>query len=539
MAGRSAYERRLDDDLRRRASTHPVPAGGPRFSLLTTVYQRTDPSLFAETADCLRAQTYPFDEWIVLAHGPVQPALDRLLDEYARAPRFRLMRLPENLGIMGGMRVCLDAARGDYVVPMDADDLLTRDALQVLAAEIVRRGAPQLLYSDEDILIDGVPRAPYRRPDWDPVLNLASSYVWHLCAIRREDALRLELYTDPGASWCHDWDTMFRVSDTGSEPVHIAEVLYHWRQHPASSTNRPDPESGSRRSQRHLLERQIARRTAPERYRVVEFPIFRGAPEWHVSRLPVDPPAVDLLCVGDSQLAPGVPASSRRVVGARAAAPPRRWYSRLLRGRTDGTPAAVTAGALREALAAGTAPRVALVSSAVETEGVEWWWEAVRLLELHPDVAAVGGAVLDRAGRIVCAAPVVDSAGRWIVPQAGRPANDPGPFAIALKPHCVAGVPTDLFVAERPLLADVLGALPADAPLSGLGARLGLAALSRGRRVVFSPLIRATLCGPSLDEAPAGAADAAVCAALDAGGRAALAGRVLSAAGFLVDAPAA
>ena len=61
----------------------------------------------------------------------------------------------------------------------------------------------------------------------DPVLNLASSYIWHLCCIRRDAALREGLYTDPGATWCHDWDTSFRIARSGEAPLHVPEVLYH------------------------------------------------------------------------------------------------------------------------------------------------------------------------------------------------------------------------------------------------------------------------------------------------------------------------
>ena len=194
-----------------------------------------------------------------------------------------------------------------------------------------------------------------------------------------------------------------------------------------------------------------------------------------------------------------------------------------------------TAGALRRALASSDAPRVLVVSDAVEFTGAEGWWEAIRLFELFPEVAVVSGYLLDRSGRVVDGAPLVFPEGRVVVPQAGRPADDPGPFAIALKPHCVAGVPTDLFMAERTLLRAVVDALPDDAPLAGLGLRLGLAALANGRRVAFSPLIRANVVGARVDDTPAGALQAALAEALAAGGREAVCGRVLSAAGFIED----
>src|SRR5204863_9179756 len=151
---------------------------------------------------------------------------------------------------IAGMRKCLEVAEGEYVIPFDADDVLVRDALETLSEEIANSAGPSFLYSDEDMLVDDLPTAPYLRPDWDPVLNLCTSYAFHLCAFRRHDALELGVYTDSAVEWCHDWDTITRFADSGHGPVHVSEILYHWRTHRASSTNRPRPYEGSLESQR-------------------------------------------------------------------------------------------------------------------------------------------------------------------------------------------------------------------------------------------------------------------------------------------------
>jgi glycosyltransferase involved in cell wall biosynthesis len=159
-----SHTARLEADLQRRAQVASPPgAASVRFSILTTVYERTDAALFAETAACLRGQTLPLHEWVVLAHGPVPAALDRLLDEYAGDPSFRLMRLPTNLGIMGGMRVCLEAASGDYIVPMDADDLLTVDALQVRTGWSAAELAVRLLELEFTGQVARMPGGLYQR----------------------------------------------------------------------------------------------------------------------------------------------------------------------------------------------------------------------------------------------------------------------------------------------------------------------------------------------------------------------------------------
>ena len=469
---RGGYARWLARHVAQRASRYPLPSPAAKFSILTTVYQGTDAALLRATAASVAAQTLPAHEWLILAHGPTGAGLDALLEELAGRPNVRLARLPQNLGISGGMRHCLEGASGEYAVPLDADDLLTADALQVLAAEIAARGAPEFLYSDEDLLIDGAPAQPYRRPDWDPVLNLESSYVWHLCAFRRARALELGVYGDAGTDWCHDWDTVTRFANAGHAPVHVREVLYHWRQHARSSTNRPGANPDSLSSTHTLLERERLRRPRPELFALRHFPIDRGVPEWHIGRRRVEPRPADLvLLVDDIDRAllalgsmeehydyrpqrvilcvrPKLPEPSLRVVEQFAHALCAPGGSEEPVQRIAGTDLAAIAAALR----AARAPLVWLMSDAIRVEDGEAPWEALRLMELHPQVRLACGRLVDRDGRIT--------------PEAG-------PYVLGLKPHQVAMPTPGLLFAERAFLLAALERLPASA------------------EIAYSPLIRA------------------------------------------------
>ena len=125
----------------------PIPVS---FSILTCVYERSPAELFRATASSVLSQTYTNFEWIVVAQGPIPPALSEAISEFTRHSRVRHIRLEQNLGIVGGMRKSLEAATGEYVLPLDGDDLLTPDALECLAHSIVAHARPEFIYSDED-----------------------------------------------------------------------------------------------------------------------------------------------------------------------------------------------------------------------------------------------------------------------------------------------------------------------------------------------------------------------------------------------------
>jgi glycosyltransferase involved in cell wall biosynthesis len=470
----------LSGTIAARRYSYPLPPRVPSMSVLTTVYSGTPAALFEQTADSLLRQTHSFFEWIILAHGGISEELDAALGRLEPSPGVRVLRRTHNLGIVGGMRECLLAAQGEYVVPVDADDLLTPDAIQVLASAIGRRKTPPLLvYSDEDVWRDQRPDSPYARADFDPVLNLEASYIWHLCAIRRDAALARGLYTDPAMEYCHDWDSVTRIAGV-EDPVHVPEVIYHWRHHAESHTNRNQQHPGSLDSTRHLLERTRAGLASPARYEVGEFPIFRGAREWYLRRRPVEPPPVAVILVCGSQSSARL-ASDRIVDSA---------FPFVQVASAEGHCEA--AAIVRELGKSGVARYAAVLSTHVVPEGDGWIWEAVRLFECHASLALCGGRLFDENGTTTRSCGVLDDDSMLAHPFVGLGRLDPGPFALALKPHLVATVPDDFCV----IATDVLSADAATgAPACGrsLGLRLAAEAWARGRTVAYSPLIEARL----------------------------------------------
>ena len=144
-----------------RSAEYPIGESPISFSLLTTVYEKSDAGFLSEAAHSIFDQSYSVLEWILLAQGPLSSAVERVLVDIKAHRQCRVLREERNLGIILGLQRCLAAANGDYLIPVDADDLLTADALQIMAYSIYRHNRPALVYSDEDRLEDGIPGTPY------------------------------------------------------------------------------------------------------------------------------------------------------------------------------------------------------------------------------------------------------------------------------------------------------------------------------------------------------------------------------------------
>jgi glycosyltransferase involved in cell wall biosynthesis len=484
------YPQWLERRIAAREDWYAVPDDPPGVSVITPVYEGSETGLLEELASALDQQRVPFREWIIATDGAVRVDLaERLAAMSAADARVRVLHGPRR-GILATMRAAFEASSSDYITPIDADDLITPDALAILASAIAAAGRPALVYSDEDIVDTGGVRDPFLRPDWDPVLHASGSYIWHLIAYRRDVGVDVGLYVDDGANWCHDWDTVDRIAAAGHRPVHVPEVLYHWRHHARSSSNTADPTTGSQQSVRHVMERMIERGPHAERYGVELFPIDRGASEWSIVRRPVDPTPTALLVTTDRP----EPVSSFLRSVARTCPTP---FTSVRIVALDAGP---WASALANTLGQLDVPLVVVASDAVDLLRVDWYWAAVGILERHPEVAVVTGRIVDVHGHVVAGGEVGDpESGALVRPLAGRSLADPGPYAFALKPHTVSAVTTRLFVAERAALLDALVQSPAD------GVALADHLDSAGRTVAYTPLLEARISSPDapLDGAPA------------------------------------
>ncbi|MCK1291977.1 glycosyltransferase [Bradyrhizobium sp. 30] len=440
-----SYSDWLEMHLSERQSRYQPMTEVVSVSLITTVYEGTSIDLLDALAGSVLAQTSKAAEWIIVAHGPIAPdALAHIVRQGADHWRATVIVESSPLGIMGAMRRGLDRARCDYIVPLDADDLLTPDAVQILANSIVRLSQPDMIFSDEDALVEGKPASPYLRAAFDPVLNLESSYIWHLCAINRQRALSLGLYTDPGATWCHDWDSVMRIANGGGRIEHVPEVLYHWRQHTASTTHKPEGDERSIQSVKHILEGQIARLAAPDRFCVAEWPEYRGARELYIAR------------------------------------------------KTDHLPQLIWAGDTTHVDAIESDAVLVVAGNGVKIDSRDVIPEVARLLDLHPAIGAVGGIVIGRDDLVVDGCYMVNRAGLLESPWLGRSAAWAGPYALAVKPQTVTAT-GNLLAFLRVAAVKRAGLWPLQIDLhSPYSVRdICLLLAKDGWNTAFSPLVRA------------------------------------------------
>jgi hypothetical protein len=471
---------RLDGYQPVRRAAYPAGASPGLLSLLTPAWN-TDPGQLQALADSIFAQAdAPPFEWLIHDNGSSDPRTRAALDALARHPAVKLERAAHNLGITGGLRRCLERARGRYVLPIDHDDTLYPDALRIVAWHLAHHDNPPLLYTDEDKLYGTRHCRPFFKPDWDPVLFVNQCYTAHLAVLDRARALALGVWSDATYDGCPDWDCVMRFWQAGDRPRHLPEVLYGWRMHAGSTGGVAGAKGFVAASQQALLERFIAGRPHPERYAVEPNPLFPDMPSWRIRRRTGAPRPIATIVLGD----PASPTVAAWRAGSRY--PAQRWQA-----LAPDAPLAQLADLAREAERAGALVR--LLSDAVAplapVDDAAALWEAVGLFELFADTAMVGGRIVDAAGR-VCAAGGYFGHGAGDGPDAGRRLDEPGYQARLWLRRSVGWVSSALAVVAPDCLIATATAPTATPPaLDRLGAWCGAAARRAGQRVVYTPFL--------------------------------------------------
>jgi GT2 family glycosyltransferase len=271
------FNRAAREDLQRRLA---AASGLPLLSVVMPVY---DPPLDLLRAAIASVQQQVYADWELCiaddastASG-VREALQQLA---ATEPRLRLCLRDANGNISRATNSAAQLARGEFIVLLDQDDLLTPDALAEIALCAAANADADIIYSDDDkIDVDGRRFAPQFKPDWSPELLLGYMYFSHVFAVRRAVYERLGGMRI-GFEGSQDYDFALRASEIARAVAHVPQVLYHWRALPgstaASGGEKPASFEAGRRAVAEALQRRgiAAQAVQPDWARKAKVGIF-------------------------------------------------------------------------------------------------------------------------------------------------------------------------------------------------------------------------------------------------------------------------
>jgi len=227
----------------------------PLLSILTPTFNPTDEFLTGAIESVI-AQAYENWELILIDDGSSDSRARALLKNLGQRDARIQIGVQEHGGISSALNMGLARACGDWIALLDHDDLLEPDALFRAIEFMQNDREADVIYSDEDKIVDGKLAAPLLKPDWSPEFFRTHDYLGHFVVMRR-DLARAEFRSEfDGAQ---DYDLLLRISEKTDRIRHLSRVLYHWRRTAESTAHNIRRKPGALEAGRRAIEEHLVR----------------------------------------------------------------------------------------------------------------------------------------------------------------------------------------------------------------------------------------------------------------------------------------
>lgn len=242
----------------------------PLISIIMPVY---NPNLefLSQAIQSVIGQIYPYWELCIADDASTQPEVKKVIQGFAdQDNRIKIVFRDTNGHISAASNSALELATGEYVALLDHDDKLHHLALYYVVEAVNRNQNIEVIYSDEDKIINSGKRIePYFKSDFDEELFFSQNMVSHL-GVYRTKTIRDVGGFRIGFEGSQDYDLMLRVLERikPTEIYHISRVLYHWRisKHSVAESVGVKPyafNAGKKALQNHLENRRIKATVKP------------------------------------------------------------------------------------------------------------------------------------------------------------------------------------------------------------------------------------------------------------------------------------
>ena len=188
-----------------------------------------DGAYLRESVASTLAQTHPDLEVIVVDDGSTDPATLQVLDE-VETLGVRVIH-QRNEGLPGARNTGIAAARGAYILPVDADDTIEPQYAALAAAVLDARPELGIVYTRADVF--GTVTGPWELGQFDVGIMLTGNQIPACAMFRREDWVAVGGYHQVRLE---DHDLWLSILELGRTAYRLDRVLYHYRQRSDSIT---------------------------------------------------------------------------------------------------------------------------------------------------------------------------------------------------------------------------------------------------------------------------------------------------------------
>jgi|GEM_PF-2080584 len=218
----------------------PKPASAPKVSIIIPCYNQAD--LLDEAVNSALCQTYQSFEIVIVNDGSTDN-IGEALKKHANNPKIHIIN-QENQGVASARNNAILTAGGEYILPLDADDMIEPTYLEKTVASLDAEEKAGIAYTY--IKFFGNAEREIQQIDFDFMVLAYHGNFMTCTSLFRKTAWEDAGGYNPNMRYGYeDWDLWLGISERGWGVTFVKEPLIHYRQ---TETSRSDE------AHRHLPE---------------------------------------------------------------------------------------------------------------------------------------------------------------------------------------------------------------------------------------------------------------------------------------------
>ncbi len=200
--------------------------GSPKVSVIIPCYNAG--LCIDDAVESVLAQTFEDFEIIITDDGSTDPVTIELLREYKR-PGTRVLHT-ENGGPSHARNVAIRESRGEYILPLDADDKIGKEYLKKAVEVLDRDPSIGIVYCEAEFFSDGnSSRTTWDLPPYSFETMLVRAIIHNSAFFRRSDWERTGGYDEGMIFGDEDYEFWLKLVELGVGVYKLPHVLFYCR----------------------------------------------------------------------------------------------------------------------------------------------------------------------------------------------------------------------------------------------------------------------------------------------------------------------
>ena len=192
-------------------------------------------SYLPEALDSVLAQTYTDWECIIVDDGSKDNTKDVAKLYCAKDSRIKYV-YQENCGVSAARNNGVAHSKGEYILPLDGDDKIAPEFLELTLQEIIKDQNIRVVYTDVQYF--GERNDIYKLPDFSIEKLMGQNILCVTALFRKEDFDKTGGFNTNMKEGFEDWDFWLSMFQDGEgTAVKIPKVLFYYRRKPISRNN--------------------------------------------------------------------------------------------------------------------------------------------------------------------------------------------------------------------------------------------------------------------------------------------------------------